>query len=121
PVRLMKGVPCPLAGRKPGDIDFYVVRENSEGEYSSVGGLLYEGTDREVALQEAVFSRTGVDRILKYAFELAQSRPKKHLTSATKSNGLSISMPYWDKRVENMATSYPDVRWDKYHIDILTA
>lgn len=121
PVRLMKGVPCPLAGRKPGDIDFFVVRENSEGEYSSLGGLAFEGTDREFALQEAVFSRKGVDRILKYAFELAQSRPKKHLTSATKSNGISISMPYWDKRVENMAQAYPDVRWDKYHIDILSA
>src|SRR5690606_20450301 len=121
PVRLMKGVPCPLAGREPGDIDFYVVRENSEGEYSAVGGLIFEGTDREVALQEAVFSRKGVDRILKYAFDLAQSRPKKHLTSATKSNGLSISMPYWDKRVEAISPLYPDVHWDKYHIDILAA
>src|SRR5690606_5821705 len=97
------------------------VRENSEGEYSSLGGLAFEGTDREFALQEAVFSRKGVDRILKYAFDLAQSRPKKHLTSATKSNGISISMPYWDQRVENMAPQYPDVHWDKYHIDILTA
>ncbi|MBV6274073.1 tartrate dehydrogenase [Alcaligenaceae bacterium CGII-47] len=121
PVRLMKGVPCPLAGRKPGDIDFYVVRENSEGEYSAVGGMMFEGTDRELVVQEAVFSRHGIDRILKYAFELAQSRPKKHLTSATKSNGLSISMPYWDKRVEEMAPRFPDVRWDKYHIDILSA
>lgn len=121
PVRLMKGVPCPLVGRKPGDIDFYVVRENSEGEYSAVGGLVFEGTEREFALQEAVFSRKGVDRILKYAFDLAQSRPKKHLTSATKSNGISISMPYWDQRVEKMAQAYPDVRWDKYHIDILSA
>lgn len=121
PVRLMKGVPSPLVGREPGDIDFFVVRENSEGEYSSVGGMVFEGTDREMALQESVFSRKGVDRILKYAFELAQSRPKKHLTSATKSNGISISMPYWDQRVEKMAPLYPDVRWDKYHIDILTA
>ncbi|HEY9281444.1 MAG TPA: tartrate dehydrogenase [Eoetvoesiella sp.] len=121
PVRLMPGVPCPLAGRQPGDIDFYVVRENSEGEYSSLGGCMYEGTEREFVVQEAVFSRVGVDRIAKYAFELAQSRPKKHLTSATKSNGISISMPYWDKRVELMAQQYPDVRWDKYHIDILAA
>jgi tartrate dehydrogenase/decarboxylase/D-malate dehydrogenase len=121
PVRLMAGVPCPLVGRKAGDIDFYVVRENSEGEYSSVGGHVFEGTERELVLQEAVFSRKGVDRILKYAFDLAQSRPKKHLTSATKSNGISISMPYWDKRVEAMAPQYPDIRWDKYHIDILTA
>ncbi|HZW13233.1 MAG TPA: tartrate dehydrogenase [Noviherbaspirillum sp.] len=121
PCRLMPGVPSPLANRKPGDIDFYVVRENTEGEYSSVGGKMYEGTEREVVFQESVFSRKGVDRILKFAFELAQRRPKKHLTSATKSNGISITMPYWDERVENMARSYPDVRWDKYHIDILTA
>ncbi|PKO33191.1 MAG: tartrate dehydrogenase [Betaproteobacteria bacterium HGW-Betaproteobacteria-7] len=121
PVRLMPGVPCPLAGRKVGDIDFYVVRENTEGEYSSVGGRMFAGTEREIVLQEAVFSRKGVDRILKYAFELAQSRPKKHLTSATKSNGIAISMPYWDERVEAMASAYPEVRWDKSHIDILTA
>jgi tartrate dehydrogenase/decarboxylase / D-malate dehydrogenase len=121
PCRLMPGIPSPLANRKPGDIDFYVVRENTEGEYSSVGGKMYEGTDREIVFQESVFSRKGVDRILKFAFDLAQKRPKKHLTSATKSNGISITMPYWDERVENMAKSYPDVRWDKYHIDILTA
>ena len=121
PVRLMPGVPCPLAGRKPGDIDFYVVRENTEGEYSSIGGRMFEGTEREFVLQEAVFSRKGVDRILKYAFELAQSRPKKHLTSATKSNGIAISMPYWDERVEAMAAQYPEVRSDKYHVDILAA
>jgi len=96
PVRLMPGVPCPLAHKQPGDIDFYVVRENTEGEYSSVGGRMFEGTERETVLQESVFTRKGVDRILKYAFELAQSRPKKHLTSATKSNGIAISMPYWE-------------------------
>jgi tartrate dehydrogenase/decarboxylase/D-malate dehydrogenase len=117
----MPGVPCPLAGRKPGDIDFYVVRENTEGEYSSVGGRMFEGTDREFVVQETVFTRQGVDRILNFAFDLAQSRPKKHLTSATKSNGISITMPYWDERVEAMAKRYPDVRWDKYHIDILSA
>jgi tartrate dehydrogenase/decarboxylase/D-malate dehydrogenase len=121
PVRLLPGVPCPLAGKKPGDIDFYVVRENTEGEDSSVGGKVFEGTEREVVLQEAVFSRKGVDRILKFAFDLAQSRPKKHLTSATKSNGISISMPYWDERVKLMSESYSDVRWDQYHIDILAA
>jgi tartrate dehydrogenase/decarboxylase/D-malate dehydrogenase len=121
PVRLLPGVPCPLAGKKPGDIDFYVVRENTEGEYSSVGGKVFEGTEREVVLQEAVFSRKGVDRILKFAFDLARSRPKKHLTSATKSNGISISMPYWDERVKLMSESYSDVRWDQYHIDILAA
>jgi tartrate dehydrogenase/decarboxylase/D-malate dehydrogenase len=121
PCRLMPGIPSPLANRKPGDIDFYVVRENTEGEYSSVGGKMYEGTDREIVFQESVFSRTGVDRILKFAFDLAQRRPKKHLTSATKSNGISITMPYWDERVVEMAKNYSDVRWDKFHIDILTA
>ncbi|MGH7006639.1 MAG: isocitrate/isopropylmalate family dehydrogenase, partial [Alphaproteobacteria bacterium] len=121
PVRLMPGVPSPLAGRKPGDIDFFVVRENTEGEYSSIGGKMYPGTEREIVVQETVMSRVGVDRILRFAFELAQSRGKRHLTSATKSNGISITMPYWDERVEAMAGSYPDVRWDKYHIDILCA
>jgi tartrate dehydrogenase/decarboxylase/D-malate dehydrogenase len=121
PVRLMPGVKSPLADRKPGDIDFYVVRENTEGEYSSVGGKMFPGTDREFVLQESVFTRTGVDRILKFAFELAQKRPKKHVTSATKSNGISISMPYWDERFEAMAKNYPGIKVDKYHIDILTA
>jgi tartrate dehydrogenase/decarboxylase / D-malate dehydrogenase len=121
PVRLMPGVRSPLAGRKPGEIDFFVVRENTEGEYSSVGGKMFPGTDREVVIQETVMTRTGVDRILKYAFDLAQRRGRKKLTSATKSNGISITMPYWDERVEAMAGNYPDVTWDKYHIDILTA
>src|SRR5712691_11420554 len=100
PVRLLPGVPSPLRDRKPGDIDFWVVRENNEGEYSSIGGRLYEDTEDEVVVQQSTFTRRGVDRILKYAFELARSRPKKHLTSATKSNGISITMPYWDERVE---------------------
>jgi tartrate dehydrogenase/decarboxylase/D-malate dehydrogenase len=117
----MPGVKAPLANRQPGDIDFYVVRENTEGEYSSVGGTMFPGTDREVVIQETVMTRTGVDRILKFAYELAQKRPKKHLTSATKSNGIAITMPYWDSRVEAMAPSYPEVNVDKYHIDILTA
>jgi tartrate dehydrogenase/decarboxylase/D-malate dehydrogenase len=121
PVRLLPGVPCPLANRKPGDIDFFVVRENTEGEYSAVGGKMFADTDREIVVQESVFSRHGVDRILKFAYELAQSRPKKHLTSATKSNGIAITMPYWDERVEAMAKNYADVRTDKYHTDILTA
>ncbi len=121
PVRLMPGVPCPLAGRKPGDIDFLIVRENTEGEYSSIGGRIFAGTDREVVVQETVMTRVGVDRVLRYAFDLAQRRPAKHLTSATKSNGISISMPFWDERVEHMAARYPDVSWDKYHVDILTA
>ena len=121
PCRLMPGVASPLAGREPGDIDFYVVRENTEGEYSSVGGVMFEGTEREVVIQDTVMTRTGVDRILEYAFELAARRPKKHLTSATKSNGISITMPWWDTRVEAMSAKYSDVRTDKYHIDILTA
>jgi tartrate dehydrogenase/decarboxylase/D-malate dehydrogenase len=121
PARLMPGVPSPLANRNPGDIDFYIVRENTEGEYSSVGGRMFAGTEREFVVQESIFTRTGVDRIIKFAFELAQSRPKKHLTSATKSNGISISMPFWDERFAEMAQSYPQIRTDKYHIDILTA
>ncbi|MFG1235939.1 tartrate dehydrogenase [Xanthobacter autotrophicus DSM 597] len=121
PVRLMPGVPCPLVGRKPGDIDFWVVRENTEGEYTSIGGRMYPGTSRELVIQETVMSRHGVDRVLKFAFELAMRRPNRHLTSATKSNGIAITMPYWDERVEAMAATYPEVRTDKYHIDILTA
>jgi tartrate dehydrogenase/decarboxylase/D-malate dehydrogenase len=121
PVRLMPGVPCPLAGRKPGDIDFFVVRENTEGEYSSIGGRIFPGTEREVVIQETVMSRVGVDRVLKFAFELAAARPKRHLTSATKSNGISITMPYWDERVKEMSANFPQVTWDQYHIDILTA
>jgi tartrate dehydrogenase/decarboxylase / D-malate dehydrogenase len=126
PVKLMPGIVAPVVKRDgsayaPGEIDFYVVRENTEGEYSSVGGRMFGGTEREFVLQESVFTRTGVDRVLKFAFELAQSRPKKHLTSATKSNGISISMPYWDERVAAMAQGYADVRTDQFHIDILTA
>jgi len=121
PVRLFDGVPCPLAGRKPGDIDFYVVRENVEGEYSAIGGIENEGTTEEVVTQVSTFTRYNVDRVLKYAFELAQSREAKHLTSATKSNGIIHTMPYWDARVAEMAKSYPDITVDQYHIDILTA
>ncbi|KAB5511687.1 isocitrate/isopropylmalate dehydrogenase [Coniochaeta sp. 2T2.1] len=121
PCRLMPGVPCPLAGRVPGDIDFWIVRENTEGEYSSIGGKIFEGTDRETVVQETLMTRIGVDRVLRYAFGLAQRRPRKRLTSATKSNGISITMPYWDSRVREMSTQYPDVEVDKYHIDILTA
>jgi len=121
PVRLFDGVPSPLAGREPGDIDYYVVRENNEGEYSNSGGRLYAGTDEEVVLQESIFTRKGVDRILRYAFELAMKRDARHVTSATKSNGISITMPYWDERFEAMAAHYPEIRTDKFHIDILTA
>lgn len=121
PVKLMPGVASPLAGRVPGDIDFWVVRENTEGEYSSIGGRIFEGTDREVVVQETVMTRQGIDRILRFAFDLAQRRPRRKLTSATKSNGISITMPFWDERVAEMAKSYPDVAVDKFHIDILTA
>jgi tartrate dehydrogenase/decarboxylase/D-malate dehydrogenase len=121
PVRLFEGVPCPLAGRKAGDIDFYVVRENTEGEYTNLGGRIFEGTEREVVIQEAVFTRHGTDRVLRYAFELAQSRPRKQLTVATKSNGIAISMPWWDSRADAMHKQYPQVTVDKQHIDILSA
>ena len=126
PCRLMPGVRSPLVDRNgraraPGEIDFYVVRENTEGEYSSIGGRMYPGTDREIVVQETVMSRLGVDRIARFAFELAQKRPKRHLTSATKSNGISITMPYWDERIDAMAAQYPDVEVDRFHIDILSA
>ena len=121
PCRLMPGIKSPLADRKPGDIDFYVVRENTEGEYSSVGGKMFEGTEREVVIQDTVMTRVGIDRVLKYAFELASKRPRHSLTSATKSNGISITMPYWDERVKAMARHYPDITVDQFHIDILTA
>ncbi|MGZ6988699.1 MAG: tartrate dehydrogenase [Thermoanaerobaculia bacterium] len=121
PVRLMPGVQSPLRGREAGDIDFVVVRENSEGEYSTLGGRCFEGTDAEMVVQESVFTRRGIDRIMRYAFELACTRPKKHLTWATKSNGIFHSMPFWDERAEAIASEYPDVRADKYHVDILTA
>jgi tartrate dehydrogenase/decarboxylase/D-malate dehydrogenase len=121
PCKLMPGVRTPLAGRTEADIDFYVVRENTEGEYSSVGGRMFEGTDREFVSQQSVLTRHGVDRILNYAFELARTRPKKHLTSATKSNGITFTMPYWDERFALMGKSYPDIHTDQYHIDILCA
>jgi len=126
PARLMPGIIAPVVRRdgtprQPGEIDMYIVRENTEGEYSSIGGRMFPGTAREIVMQETVMSRVGVDRVLKFAYELAQSRPKKHLTSATKSNGIAITMPYWDERVAEMAKAYPGVRTDKFHIDILTA
>ncbi len=121
PVRLFEGVPCPLAGRKPGDIDYLVVRENTEGEYTALGGIMYEGTDREVVIQESVFSRTGTERLLKFAFELAASRPRRHVTLATKSNGIAVSMPWWDQRADAVAQNFPEVTLDKQHIDILAA
>jgi len=126
PARLMPGIIAPVvrrdgSPRQPGEIDMVIVRENTEGEYSAVGGRMYPGTEREIVMQETVMSRVGVDRVLRFAFELAQSRPRKHLTSATKSNGIAITMPYWDERVAEMSRAYPDVQVDKFHIDILTA
>lgn len=121
PVRLMPGVPCPLRDRGPEDVDFIVVRENSEGEYSEIGGIRDEGGGSERVEQISVFTRKGVDRILRYAFKLARSRPKKHLTSATKSNGIMHTMPYWDERFRAIAREFPDVRVDQYHVDILAA
>jgi tartrate dehydrogenase/decarboxylase/D-malate dehydrogenase len=120
PVKLMPGIPCPLAGRKPGDIDYYVIRENTEGEYSSVGGRMFEGTDREFVTQQSCFTRKGVDRIMKFAFELALRRERRHVTSATKSNGIAITMPYWDERFAAMSKQYPQVKTAQYHIDGLT-
>jgi tartrate dehydrogenase/decarboxylase/D-malate dehydrogenase len=121
PVRLLKGMTSPLAGRGPQDIDFIVVRENVEGEYSEIGGRLYAGTDQEMVSQLSCFTRRGTDRILEYAFELAKKRQRKHVTSATKSNGIVHTMPYWDERFAAMAKRYPDVKTAQYHIDILTA
>jgi tartrate dehydrogenase/decarboxylase/D-malate dehydrogenase len=126
PARLFDGVPCPLVDakgqpRKPGDIDFCIVRENTEGEYTNLGGVMYPGTEREFVIQESVFSRHGADRVLKYAFELAASRPRKKLTVATKSNGIAISMPWWDGRADVMHAGYPQIAVDKQHIDILAA
>ena len=121
PVRLFEGVPCPLAGRKPGDIDFLIVRENTEGEYTNLGGIMYAGTEREIVIQESVFSRHGSDRVLKFAFDLASGRQRRHLTVATKSNGIAISMPWWDGRADAVGQGYPQVTVDKQHIDILAA
>jgi tartrate dehydrogenase/decarboxylase/D-malate dehydrogenase len=121
PVRLLRGVESPLAGRVPEDIDMLIVRENNEGEYSEIGGRLYDGTSEELVVQQSVFTRHGCDRVLRYAFDLAMTRPEHHVTSATKSNGIIHSMPYWDERFALMAKNYPEIRTDQYHIDILTA
>jgi tartrate dehydrogenase/decarboxylase/D-malate dehydrogenase len=117
PARLMPGVRCPLANMKPGDIDMLIVRENTEGEYSSVGGVMFPGTEREFVSQTSIFTRHGSERLLKYAFELARTRQRRHVTLATKSNGISISMPWWDERSAEVAAQYPDISWDKQHID----
>jgi tartrate dehydrogenase/decarboxylase / D-malate dehydrogenase len=121
PVRLFEGVASPLAGRKPGEIDYWIVRENNEGEYSAIGGRMYEGTELEAAIQQAVFTRKGCDRVMRYAFELARRRQRRELVSATKSNGISISMPYWDERFAAIGKEYPEVKTSQFHIDILAA
>jgi tartrate dehydrogenase/decarboxylase / D-malate dehydrogenase len=121
PVRLFAGVPCPLRDKVPGDIDFFVVRENNEGEYSEIGGRIYAGLEDEIAIQENIFTRRGVNRVLRFAFELARARPKRRLVSATKSNGIVHTMPFWDECFREMASKYPDIETEQYHIDILTA
>ena len=121
PAQTFAGVTSPLALRDGAAIDMLIVRENTEGEYSSVGGIMYEGTEREVVLQESVFTRFGTERVMKFAFELARTRARKHVTVATKSNGIAISMPWWDARAADVAAGFPDIAWDKQHIDILCA
>ena len=121
PVRMLKGMPCPLSNRGPEDINFWVVRENNEGEYSEIGGRLHRGTEYEVAVQESVFTKFGTDRILRYAFDLCQKLDLKKVTSATKSNGIIHTMPYWDERFDAISKEYPSLSTDQYHIDILTA
>ncbi|HET9492289.1 MAG TPA: tartrate dehydrogenase [Methylomirabilota bacterium] len=120
PVRLLRGVRSPLRDRGPADIDMLIIRENNEGEYSEIGGRLYKDSAEELAVQQAVFTRRGCDRIMRYAFERARQR-RRHVTSATKSNGIIHSMPFWDERFAAMAAQYPDVKTAQYHIDILTA
>ena len=121
PVRLLPGIVPPVRGYSAGEIDFWVVRENCEGEYSQIGGRQFAGTDQELVVQEAIFTRRGTDRILRYAFELASRLKRKHVTSATKSNGIFHSMPFWDERFAVIREEYPDVKTDQYHIDILAA
>ena len=121
PVKLFEGVPCPLKNKKPGDIDMLIVRENTEGEYSSIGGRMFKNTDREIAIQETIMSKYGVDRVQKFAFELAKAKGRKKVTNATKSNGISITMPFWDERFDAIKKKYPEIKTDQFHIDILTA
>ena len=120
PARLFEGIQSPLSNRTAKDIDMVIVRENNEGEYSEIGGRIYKGTEMETVSQESIFTRKGVDRVMHYAFEQAKKRRKK-VTSATKSNGIIHTMPFWDERFEEISKLYPDVTTDKYHIDILTA
>ena len=121
PVRLLKGMQSPLKDKKPEDIDLCVVRENNEGEYSNIGGKMYEGTDQEMVVQASVFTRKGVEKVIRFAFDLAMTRPKRHLTSATKSNGIVYTMPYWDEIFRQISKEYPEINADQYHIDGLVA
>jgi tartrate dehydrogenase/decarboxylase/D-malate dehydrogenase len=120
PVRLLRGMQASVRNFEPGQIDFQVVRENTEGEYSEIGGRINRGTADELAIQETIFTRRGCDRVMRYAFELAKTR-KRHVTSATKSNGIIHTMPFWDERFADVSKDYPDIRTDQFHIDILTA
>lgn len=121
PMRLLPGISSPLANRGPADIDMVCVRENSEGEYGGLGGRLHVGTPHEVAEQTGLFTRHGIARLARYGFELARTRPRKRLASATKSNALNHSMVLWDEVVAEVAKDYPDVAWQKYHVDALAA
>ena len=121
PMRLLAGLPSPLANRTAADIDMVCVRENSEGEYAGVGGRIHVGTSHEVAEQTGVFTRAGIERILRYGFEVASRRPRKLLASATKSNALRFSMVLWDEVAEIVRADYPSVEYRKYHVDAIAA
>lgn len=121
PMRLLAGATTPLAGRGPADIDMVCVRENSEGEYAGIGGRVHAGTPHDIAQQVSVFTRRGIERIARYAFEIASKRPRKLLASATKSNALQYSMVLWDEVLDDVAKDYPSVSWRKYHVDALAA
>ena len=121
PMRLLPGLVSPLANRGPADIDMVCVRENSEGEYAGLGGRLHRGTRYEVAEQTGLFTRHGIERIIRYAFELAATRPRKTLASATKSNALRHSMVLWDEVCDVVAGAYPSVNARKYHVDAIAA
>jgi len=121
PMRLLKGIASPLANRGPADIDMICVRENSEGEYSGVGGRIHRGMPHEVAQQVGVFTRHGIERILRYGFELASKRPRRLLASATKSNALTHSMVLWDEVADIVRRDYSAIEYRKYHVDALAA
>ncbi len=121
PMRWLPGVRGPLAGRTPADVDMVCVRENTEGEYAGVGQRLRRGTPEEAAEQTGVFTRTGIERVARYAFTLAAGRPRRLLASATKSNALQHSMVLWDEVVAGLQPAYPSVTVQRYHVDALAA